>query len=116
VVGEFSIVKRSVIMDHTNVPHLNYVADSLIGSNCNLGAGTVTANLRFDERSVKVRIKGKKVDSGRRKLGVIMGDNCKTGINVSLMPGVKVGPNSVVGPGVVLYEDLAPGRSIFVKR
>lgn len=115
-IGEFSIVKRSVVMNHSNAPHLNYVGDSVIGSNCNLGAGTVTANLRFDKKPIKVMIKGKKVDSGRRKLGVIMGDNTQTGINSSLMPGVKVGPNSAVGPLVSLAEDLPPNKEIFLSK
>lgn len=90
VVGEFSVVKRSVIMDKSNIPHLNYVADSVIAENCNLGAGTKIANLRFDNANVKVTIKGKRVDSGRRKLGAIIGYNVKTGINVSIYPGVKM--------------------------
>lgn len=73
VVGEFSVVKRSVVMNNSNVPHLNYVADSVIAEGCNLGAGTKIANLRFDNASVKVTIKGKRVDSGRRKLGAFIG-------------------------------------------
>lgn len=89
-VGEFSIVKRSVIMSSSNAPHLNYVADSIMGEGCNLGAGTKIANLRFDERSVRMRIRNELVDSGRRKLGAVLGDNVKTGINVSIYPGVKI--------------------------
>jgi NDP-sugar pyrophosphorylase family protein len=90
VVGEFSIVKRSVVMAHSHVPHLNYVADSVIAEGCNLGAGTKIANLRFDDQAVKMSIKGQRIDSGRRKLGAIIGYNVKTGINVSIYPGVKI--------------------------
>jgi NDP-sugar pyrophosphorylase family protein len=90
VVGEFSIVKRSVVMAHSHVPHLNYVADSMIAEGCNLGAGTKIANLRFDDQAVKMSIKGQRIDSGRRKLGAIIGYNVKTGINVSIYPGVKI--------------------------
>jgi len=89
-VGEFSIVKRSVVMDNSNAPHLNYVADSVIGQRCNLGAGTKIANLRFDDANVKMQIKDKVVDTGRRKLGAVLGDDVKTGINVCIYPGVKV--------------------------
>ncbi|MDI6885915.1 MAG: sugar phosphate nucleotidyltransferase [archaeon] len=90
VVGEFSVLKRSVLMSNSKVPHLNYVADSVIAEGCNLGAGTKIANLRFDEKNVKMSIKGERVDSGRRKLGAIIGFNVKTGINVSIYPGVKI--------------------------
>ncbi|MBC7115000.1 MAG: NTP transferase domain-containing protein, partial [Archaeoglobi archaeon] len=75
VVGEFSVVKRSVVMNNSNVPHLNYVADSVIAEGCNLGAGTKIANLRFDDANVRVTIKGKRVDSGKRKLGAFIGYN-----------------------------------------
>ena len=106
VVGEFSVVKRSVVMGKSNVPHLNYVADSVIAENCNLGAGTKIANLRFDNANVKVTIKGKRVDSGRRKLGAFIGYNVKTGINVSIYPGVKIGSDSWIDAGVVVKRDV----------
>jgi len=106
VVGEFSVVKRSVVMGKSNVPHLNYVADSVIAENCNLGAGTKIANLRFDNANVKVTIKGKRVDSGRRKLGAFIGYNVKTGINVSIYPGVKIGSDCWIDAGAVVRRDV----------
>jgi bifunctional UDP-N-acetylglucosamine pyrophosphorylase/glucosamine-1-phosphate N-acetyltransferase len=105
-IGEFSIVKRSIVMNGSKVPHLNYVADSIIGENCNLGAGTITANLKFTGGNVKVNIKGKRIGSGRRKLGVIMGDDVKTGVNVSFYPGVKVGSNCWIDAEVLVREDV----------
>jgi acetyltransferase-like isoleucine patch superfamily enzyme len=60
----------------------------------------------LDDTTVKVTIKGERVDSGRRKLGIVMGDNVKTGINVSFMPGVKVGPNSAIGSEVLVSRDV----------
>ena len=63
------------------------VGDSIIGRNCNFGAGTLVANLKFDNSNVQVRINGTKIDSGRRKLGVFMADDTKTSINLSLMQG-----------------------------
>jgi UDP-N-acetylglucosamine diphosphorylase/glucosamine-1-phosphate N-acetyltransferase len=102
VIGNFVEVKNSIIMDNTKIPHLSYVGDSVIGSNCNFGAGTNIANLRFDDRNVRVKIRGKLVDSGRRKLGCIMGDNVKTGINASIMPGVAISPGTFVKAGSVL--------------
>lgn len=112
VVGEFSVVKRSVVMNGSNVPHLNYVADSVIAEGCNLGAGTKIANLRFDNASVKVTIKGKRVDSGRRKLGAFIGYNVKTGINVSIYPGVKIGSNSWIEAEVLVKRDIEKGSFI----
>ena len=108
-VGNACEVKNSIIMDGTHVPHLSYVGDSIIGERCNLGAGTITANIRFDKENVKVEIKGKKIDTGRRKLGVIMGDDVQTGINVNLMPGVKVGSGAWIAPGLTVNEDVKPG-------
>jgi UDP-N-acetylglucosamine diphosphorylase/glucosamine-1-phosphate N-acetyltransferase len=108
-VGNACEVKNSIIMDGAHVPHLSYVGDSIIGERCNLGAGTITANIRFDKENVKAEIKGKRIDTGRRKLGVIMGDDVQTGINVSLMPGVKVGSGAWIAPGLTVDEDVKSG-------
>jgi len=85
-------------MDNTHIGHLSYVGDSIIGENCNLGAGTITANYRLDAKTIKMKIKDKVVDSERTKLGAVLGDNVKAGINTLFMPGVKVGCNSWIGP------------------
>jgi UDP-N-acetylglucosamine diphosphorylase / glucose-1-phosphate thymidylyltransferase / UDP-N-acetylgalactosamine diphosphorylase / glucosamine-1-phosphate N-acetyltransferase / galactosamine-1-phosphate N-acetyltransferase len=105
-VGNAVEIKNSIIMDHTNVNHLTYVGDSIIGSKCNIAAGTNIANLRFDDGNVKIRVKGDKVDSGRRKMGVVFGDGVKTGINSSFNPGVKIGVNSRIGAGSIVSKDL----------
>ncbi len=103
----FSVeVKESIIMEHTHISHLAYIGDSIICENVNFGAGTITANLRFDDKPVKMTIKGRRVSSGRRKLGAVVGAGVKTGINVSLMPGVKIGVNTWIAPGAVVYNDL----------
>ena len=113
-IGEFSAVKRSVIMNNSNAPHFNYVADSIIGENVNLGAGTKIANLRFDEKPVKVTIKGERVSSGRRKLGAIIGHNVKTGINVSIYPGVKIGSDSWIESEILVKRDVK--RKTFLRK
>ena len=109
-VGNAVELKNSIIMDHTNVNHLSYVGDSIIGSNCNIAAGTNMANLRFDDGNVKIVVKNKKIDSGRRKMGVVFGDGVKTGINSSFNPGVKVGVNSRIGAGAILSKDLESNK------
>lgn len=111
-VGNSSEIKNSIVMRGTKIPHLSYVGDSIIGENCNFGCNTITANLRFDDKPVKVNIKGKVVESVR-KLGVIMGDNVKTGVQVSFMPGVKVGSNSWIGPNLLVDRDVEPNTFIY---
>jgi len=115
-IGASSEIKNSIIMNRTKIPHLSYVGDSIIGEGCNIAAGTITANIRLDEADVGVKLKGKLVSSGRRKLGAIMGDGVQTGINVSLMPGVRIGPNALIGPGVVVYNDVDANQRIFARQ
>jgi len=115
VVGFSTEIKHSLIGDDCWF-HINYIGDSIISNNCLFGAGTITANYRFDEKNVEVNIGDNMVDSGTNKLGAIIGDDCKTGINTCLEPGVKVGPQSMVGPNVDLQEDLEPHKIIFVDR
>ena len=86
--------------------HMNYVGDSVVGQHCNFGAGTITANWRFDEQPISVRVNDNPVSTGMEKFGAIIGDNCRTGINVSIMPGTKIGSNSIVGPHVILTHDV----------
>ena len=107
-IGAAVEIKNSVIMNRTNVPHLSYVGDSVIGERCNLGAGTKVANLRLDEREIQVVVDGKKVGSGRRKLGVIMGDDVKTGINATIDVGTIIGEGTFIGLGAVARGTIAP--------
>jgi UDP-N-acetylglucosamine diphosphorylase/glucosamine-1-phosphate N-acetyltransferase len=108
-VGNACEVKNSILMDKTHVGHLSYVGDSVIGEGCNLGAGTITANLRLDVKPVKMVVRDELVDSGRTKLGVMMGDDVKTGVGALLMPGVKIGYNSWIGPNVAVNRDVPSG-------
>jgi bifunctional UDP-N-acetylglucosamine pyrophosphorylase/glucosamine-1-phosphate N-acetyltransferase len=114
-IGNGVEIKNSIIMDHTHIAHLSYVGDSVIGSRCNLGAGTTIANLRLDERPIKMEVGGRIVSSGRRKLGTIIADNVRTGINCTINVGVKIGPNSAVGPGTYVYEDIPPNTFVYMK-
>jgi bifunctional UDP-N-acetylglucosamine pyrophosphorylase/glucosamine-1-phosphate N-acetyltransferase len=115
-VGHACEIKNSILMDRTHVGHLSYVGDSIIGEGCNLGAGTITANYRLDARTIKMMVNDKLVDSERRKLGTVLGDNVKTGIGSLLMPGVKVGFNSRIGPNVVVERDLQPNAIMLLKQ
>jgi UDP-N-acetylglucosamine diphosphorylase/glucosamine-1-phosphate N-acetyltransferase len=110
-VGNACEIKNSILMDGTHVGHLSYIGDSIIGEKCNLGAGTIMANYRFDAGSIKMMVKDQVVNTGRRKLGAVLGDNVKTGIKSLFMPGVKVGANTWVGANFIVERDL-PANAI----
>ncbi|QKQ99900.1 NTP transferase domain-containing protein [Metallosphaera tengchongensis] len=105
-IGTSVEVKESVIMEDTKIPHLSYVGDSVIGEDVNFGAGTLVANLRFDEKEIYVNIKGRKESSGRKKFGTIVGAHVRTGINVSILPGIKIGAYAKIYPGSVVDRDV----------
>jgi NDP-sugar pyrophosphorylase family protein len=100
-IGASVEIKNSIIGSGTNINHLSYVGDSIIGENCNLGAGTITANLRHDNLTIKVKVKDKLIDTGKIKLGAIIADNVKTGIGTLIYPGRKVLENTLPGEKVV---------------
>src|SRR3989449_1053433 len=112
-VGNACEVKNSILMAGTHVPHQNYVGDSILGERCNLGAGTKVANLRLDEAPIRVVWRGTEVDTGLRKLGVIMGDDVKVGINASIDAGTIIGEESFLGPGSHARGNIAPRSRIF---
>ncbi|MBU2560453.1 NTP transferase domain-containing protein [archaeon] len=115
-IGASVELKNTIILAGTKVPHLSYIGDSIIGMGCNLGAGTLVGNLRLDNENVKMRIKGELVDSGMRKLGCVIGNNTKLGLNVMVNSGRKIGNNCFVGPGVVVYKDIPDGSKTRVKQ
>ena len=112
-VGNGCEVKNSILLAQAHAPHQNYVGDSIIGERCNLGAGTKVANLRLDEAPIKVLWRGTEVDTGLRKLGVIMGDDVKVGINASIDPGTIIGEGTQIGPGAAVRGNIAPHSRIF---
>jgi bifunctional UDP-N-acetylglucosamine pyrophosphorylase/glucosamine-1-phosphate N-acetyltransferase len=115
-IGNAVEIKNCIIMDDTNVGHLSYVGDSVIGRGSNFGAGTITANLRHDNGDVSVAVKGKRVSSGRRKLGAIIGDNVKTGIGTSIGPGVVIHQGARTGIGVIVDRDIEPFKLVIAKQ
>ena len=105
-VGNAVEVKNSVVMSGSKINHLSYIGDSVIGEGVNIGAGTITANLRHDGKEVHCIVKGKKVSTGRRKLGAIISDSVKTGIKTMFYPGRKVWPEKTTLPGEVVKRDI----------
>lgn len=106
VVGHASEIKESVFFDGARAPHQNYVGDSILGESVNLGCGTITANLRHDEAQVRSMVRGALVETGRKKLGAILGDGVHTGINTSIYPGRKLWPGVSTLPGSVVTRDI----------
>lgn len=115
VIGASCDIKNSIVMKGSKIPHLSYVGDSVIGEDCNLGAGTITANVRFDKRTVRLKVKRKLFDTGREKLGVLLGDRAQTGIGVCLLPGVRIGSDSWIAPGAVISQDVPSRRIVLAK-
>lgn len=105
-IGQAVEIKNSIIGNNTKINHLSYIGDSIIGENVNLGAGTITANLRHDKENVKSMVKDVLIDTKREKFGTVVGDNVKTGINTIIYPGRKIWPNKITCPGSKVEKDL----------
>jgi UDP-N-acetylglucosamine diphosphorylase/glucosamine-1-phosphate N-acetyltransferase len=104
-VGNAVEIKNCVIGDRVSIGHLSYFGDSVLGNGINIGAGTIVANLRHDNESVKMFVRDAKVDTERRKLGVVIGDGVHTGIKTSIYPGRKIWPNKHTLPAEVVSKD-----------
>lgn len=105
-IGNASEIKASIIMQNSAIPHLSYVGDSIIGEHVNFGCGSITANLRLDKQNIQINIKGKRIDSSRHKFGTIVGDHASLGIQVSIMPGKKIGAYANIGSNTVVSDDV----------
>jgi NDP-sugar pyrophosphorylase family protein len=112
VVGANTELKRAILLPHAKAPHLNYVGDSILGADVNLGAGTVLSNFRHDGEKIHIPTGGARLDTGRRKLGAILGDGVLTGCNCVLHPGCIVGRGTQIYPGVQLRAGIYPAGSI----
>jgi len=105
LVGSYSEIARSYLGNEVML-HRNYIGDSVIGNQTSLGAGTITANWRFDQLMVKSIVQGKKIETQREKLGAILGQQVKVGVGVCLMPGVKVIKQAIIKPNETVYRDI----------
>lgn len=108
IVGFGAEVKHSVLMNNVHMHHHGYIADSVIGSYSNIGAGTTVGNLRHDNRNWSTIVRGERVDTGMRKLGAFMGDFTKLGTQTSLIGGALLGPASWTLPGAVIQSVVPP--------
>lgn len=109
VLGNACEFKNCVVMDGAQVPHFNYVGDSILGCGAHLGAGVICSNFRLDQRTVTVRLTGEVVDTGLRKFGAIVGERAEVGCNAVLNPGTLLGSRSLVMPTTTFTGYLPPG-------
>lgn len=108
LVGAHSEIKTAILLDHARAPHQNYVGDSILGRDVNLGAGTILSNVKNIGSEVSFHHEGRLIHTGLRKLGAVLGDSCRTGCNSVLNPGVLMGPRCVTYPSVCLRSGYFP--------
>ncbi len=98
VVGNSVELKNVILFDKVQVPHYNYVGDSILGYRSHMGAGSITSNVKSDKTPVTVKNEGEVIETGRKKFGAILGDLVEVGCNSVLNPGTVIGPRSNVYP------------------
>ncbi len=98
VIGNSCEIKNSIIFNNAQVPHFNYIGDSILGYKAHTGAGAITSNVKSDKSLVKVRFEGNVIETGLKKFGAILGDGVEIGCNSVLNPGTVIGRNSNVYP------------------
>jgi NDP-sugar pyrophosphorylase family protein len=114
VVGNSTELKNSILFNKVQVPHFNYVGDSILGYRSHMGAGCITSNVKSDKSLVKVNYGEDRIETGLKKFGAILGDNVEVGCNTVLNPGVVVGRNVSIYPLSMVRGVIAAG-SIYKK-
>lgn len=113
VVGNSVELKHCVLFNQCQVPHFNYVGDSILGHKAHLGAGSILSNVKLDNQNVWVNFDGTPIDTGLRKFGALIGDKAEIGCNAVLNPGSIIGRDSIVYPNVS-WRGILP-RNMIVK-
>ncbi|HON08673.1 MAG TPA: DapH/DapD/GlmU-related protein, partial [Verrucomicrobiota bacterium] len=110
VIGNSCELKNALLFNKCEVPHFNYVGDSVLGFKAHLGAGVKISNVKLVKGNIILEIDGKKIDTGLRKFGALIGDNAQVGCNAVLNPGSIIGRNAVIYPCVnwrgILQENM----------
>ena len=115
VVGNSTELKNAILFDKVQVPHYNYVGDSILGYKSHLGAGAITSNVKSDKTNVSVTIDGKKYNTNLKKFGAILGDCVEVGCGTVLNPGTIVGKNTNIYP-LSMVRGYVPQNSIYKNR
>ena len=98
VVGNSTELKNVILFNHVQVPHYNYVGDSVLGEYAHTGAGVILSNVKSDKKNIKITIDGEVIETGFRKFGAIIGDHVEVGCNSVLCPGTVIFPNTNIYP------------------
>ena len=112
VVGNSTELKNVILFNKVQVPHYNYVGDSILGYKSHMGAGSITSNVKSDKTPVSVKGKNEKFETGLKKMGAILGDNVEVGCNSVLNPGTIIGQNSNIYP-TSMVRGVVPSDSIY---
>lgn len=112
VVGNSTELKNVILFNKVQVPHYNYVGDSILGFKAHMGAGSITSNVKSDKTLVVVKGGEEQVETGLKKFGAMLGDNVEVGCNSVLCPGTVIGPNTNIYP-LSRVRGFVPGGSIF---
>ncbi|MBQ3886918.1 MAG: UDP-N-acetylglucosamine pyrophosphorylase [Acutalibacteraceae bacterium] len=115
VIGNSTELKNCVIFDNAQVPHYNYIGDSILGFKSHLGAGSITSNLKSDRSLVTIKVGDTKLATNLKKFGAIVGDNVEVGCNSVLNPGTVIGRHSTVYP-LSMVRGIVPANSIYKKQ
>lgn len=121
VVGNSVELKNCILFDGVQVPHFNYVGDSILGYRAHMGAGAVTSNVKGNKSLVSIWVNGNKIETGRKKLGAILGDYAEIGCNCVLNPGTVIGKNTQVYPlsavrGYIPCESIYKSSDTIIKK
>lgn len=112
VVGNSTELKNVILFDNVQVPHYNYVGDSILGYKSHMGAGSITSNVKSDKKLVVIKNEGELIETGRKKVGAMLGDRVEVGCNSVLNPGTVIGRDSNVYP-VSCVRGVIPANSIY---
>ena len=112
VVGNSTELKNVILFNNVQVPHYNYVGDSILGYRSHMGAGSITSNVKSDKTLVTVKYQGEKITTGLKKFGAILGDCVEVGCNSFLNPGSVICPNSNIYP-LSMVRGVVPPKSIY---
>ncbi len=114
VVGNSTELKNVILFNKVQVPHYNYVGDSILGYKAHMGAGSITSNVKADKKNVTISYNSTKVETGLRKFGAMLGDNVEVGCNAVLNPGTVIGRNTNIYP-LSMVRQFVPANSIYKK-
>ena len=114
VVGNSTELKNVILFNKVQVPHYNYVGDSILGYKSHMGAGSITSNVKSDKTNVVIKDIDIEYKTDRKKVGAMLGDNVEVGCNSVLNPGTVIGPNSNVYP-CSMVRGVIPNNSIYKK-